>query len=153
MFVMKYVAIAALLLALCPPALAQERQTPGSRIQVEVCHPHRHTAAEAHPWIDPFGVWHYGRVDFPWWDGFLQVTYRNQAGVAASEVDFGLVARGSLVAVAKDVGTFSPGVRIDHEFVISREVFPLGTEFPYCAVLRVRYSDGSVWTNPNPPQP
>jgi hypothetical protein len=149
----KYLTVALLVATLAAPAVAQERQTPDSRIQIAVCHPHRHTVAEAHPWIDPFGVWHYGRVGFPWWDGFLQVTYRNVAPVAASEVDFGLVARGSLVAVAKDVGTFSPGATIDHEFVISREVFPLGTQFPYCAVMRVRYANGSVWTNPNPPQP
>jgi len=57
------------------------------------------------------------------------------------------------VAVAKDVGKFSPGVTIDHEFAISREVFPLGTQFPYCAVLYVRYADGTAWRNPSPPEP
>lgn len=103
--------------------------------------------------LHPFGAWHYGRLGFPWWDAFLQVTCRNRAGVAAREVDFVHAAHEALVAVAKDVGAFSPGVAIDHEFAISREVLPLGTEFPYCAVLRVRYRSGSVWTNPNPPQP
>ncbi len=133
--------------------LPQTRQTPGARIAVSECEPHLHTAAQTHPWIDPYGTWHYGPMGFPAWDGFLGIVYRNEAPVTATEVDFGLVARGSLVALAKDVGTFAPGVKIDHEFVVSREIFPLGTEFAYCAVLRVKYADGSSWENPNPPEP
>lgn len=147
-------AVLVLMLLAPAPAAAQEPfQTPGSQIAIAQCYPHLHTAAEAHPWIDPYGFWHYGPTGFPSWDGFLAVTYTNQAKVAATEVDFGLVARGSLVALAKDVGSFAPGVSIDHEFVISREVFPLGTALPICAVMRVKYADGSEWVNPSPPQP
>jgi len=75
----------------------------------------------------------------------------NQSKLAATEVDFGLVVRQSLVATATDKGTFSTGAKIQHEFVISREVFPIGATFPYCAVLRVKYADGSEWRNPAPP--
>lgn len=129
------------------------RQTPGSQIQVTYCYPHVHTEAQHHPWIDVWGRWHPGPY-FPYWDAFLAISYRNTAPVAATEVDFGLVARGILVAVARDIGTFSPGVLIQgHEFQIARDVFPLGTEFPYCAVMRVKYADGSAWDNPNPPLP
>ena len=146
--------VAAVILAALPAAVpAQELQTPGSRILVMECNPHRHTAAEAHSWIDPYGVWHYVPGPFPYWDAFLGVVYQNKASLAATEVDFGLVSRGSLIAVAKDVGTFSPDVKIDHEFVVSREIFPIGTNLPYCAVLRVKYADGSVWENPTPPEP
>jgi len=134
-------------------ATAQALQTPGSNIVVTSCDPHVHTAAEAHPWIDPYGGWHYGAGAFPSWDAFLAISYQNKAAVAATEVDFGLVARGSLIALAKDVGSFAPNVTIDHEFVVSREIFPIGTALPYCAVLRVKYSDGTEWQNPSPPQP
>jgi hypothetical protein len=81
------------------------------------------------------------------------VSYTNDAHKAASEVDFGLVSRDSLIAVAKDAGTFSPGVRIDHEFSVDPEIFPIGTSFPYRAVLRVKYADGSAWLNRSSPQP
>lgn len=145
------IVLAAVLLA--PVAApAQTPQTPGSKILVAECNPHRHAAAQAHPWIDPYGYWHNSPAYFPSWDAFLGISYENQAPAQATEIDFGLVARGSLVALAKDVGKFSPGVKIDHEFVVSREIFPLGG-MPYCAVLRVKYADGSVWQNPSPPEP
>ncbi len=131
-------------------AQGELRQTPGSNIQVLTCDPHLHTAGVSHPWIDPYGVYH-AHGTFPTYEGFLGIDYQNNAKQAATEIDFGLVVRQSLVATAKDVGKFSPGVTIQHEFVISREVFPIGTAFPYCAVLRVKYSDGSEWHNPAPP--
>ena len=135
-------------------ASAQDvRQTPGSNVTVQECSPHRHTAGyPGHPWIDPYGNIH-GRENFPYTVGFLAVAYMNDARKPASEIDFGLVSRGSLIALAKDVGTFSPGARISHEFSLDPEVFPIGTQFPYCAVLRVKYADGTEWRNPDPPQP
>src|SRR5579871_1322892 len=123
-------AAAIVLVAVASPG-EHVRQTAGSQILVTQCYPHRHTAGQAHPWIDPYGHMHVNRDAFPAWDGFLAISYKNEAALTATEVDFGLVARDSLVALAKDVGTFSPDVTIDHEFVVSREVFPIGTEFPY----------------------
>jgi hypothetical protein len=126
-------------------------QTPGSNVLVTDCDPHRHTAAQAHPWIDPYGVWRYPPYTFPSWDAFLGITYKNEAAITATEVDFGLVSRGYLVAVAKAVGTFASGVSIDREFVIAREILPVMRA--YCAVLQVKYADGSTWKNPAPPEP
>ena len=141
---------AAIVMASAATADEQTRQTAGSNITILNCNPHLHGPGEAHSWIDPYGV-HRNPNAFPYADGFLAIDYKNIAKQAAIEVDFGLVARGSLVATAKDTGTFSDGVKIQHEFVISREVFPIGTAFPYCAVLRVKYHDGSEWRNPSPP--
>ena len=146
-------ALAAALLLTTVSAHAQTlQQTPGSRIVVTACDPHIHSAGTGHPWIDPYGVWHYdiGETVFPSFDAFLAISYQNQAPVAATEIDFGLVARGSLIAVAKDVGTFSTGITIDHEFVVSREIFPIGTSLPFCEVLRVKYADGTTWSNMHP---
>jgi hypothetical protein len=125
-------------------AAAQAFTTPGSRIAVTDCVPHRHTVGQSHPWIDPYGGWHYDPTRFPYWDAFLSIGYENKAAVVATEIDFGLLVGGSLVAVVKDVGRFSPGVKIDHEFVLSREIFPLVGE-PFCSVLRVKYADGTSW--------
>jgi len=118
---------------------------------VFTCDPHQHAPGVTHPWIGPYGEAHPGRVDFPSDEGFLAIDYRNDARNPATEVDFGLVIRETLVATAKDIGTFSKGVKIQHEFVISREIFPIGASSPFCAVLRVKYADGTEWHNPNPP--
>ena len=120
-------------------------QTPGSQIHVANCEPHRHRADYAgHPWIDPYGGYHTAR-NFPRDDGFLAISYSNERPTAATEVEFGLISRGYLIAVVKDVGKFSRGVTIDHEFSLDREVFPIGTALPQCAVLYVKYADGSDW--------
>jgi len=130
-------------------ASAQDvRQTPGSNVAVTQCYPHRHQAGYVgHPYIDPYGIVH-GPRNFPTDEGYLAITYANNAKVAAKEIVFGLVAKRDLVAIVKDVGTFSPGVSIDHEFTLDPELFPLGTALPYCKVLRIKYSDGSEWINP-----
>lgn len=135
------------------PAAAQDmRQTPGSHVTVTQCSPHQHrVGTAAHPWIDPYGVYH-DVGNFPYTVGFLAITYTNDAPSAAKEIDFGLVSRGSLIALAKDVGSFSSGAKIDHEFSLDPEVFPIGTALPYCAVLRVKYADGTEWRNPNMPE-
>jgi hypothetical protein len=132
-------------------ASAQIRQTAGSKITVAECSAHQHPAGyPGHPWIDPYGGYH-GVTNFPYTVGFLAIAYTNHATVAAKEVDFGLISRGSLIATAKDVGTFTPGVEIRHEFSVDPEIFPIGTALPYCAVLRITYADGTEWRNPNPP--
>ena len=105
-----------------------------------------------HPWIDPYGILHTNVNTFPYAEGFLAITYANQASKPATEVDFGLVSRGYLIAVVNDAGTFSPNVPIAHEFDVSPEIFPIGTSLPYCAVMRVKYANGTEWHNPNPPQ-
>lgn len=85
------------------PAPAQElTQTPGSGVMVEQCNPHQHEPGSGgHVWVDPYGRYH-GIRNFPYTAGFLGVTYTNNAKKAAREVDFGLVSRGSLIAVRRD---------------------------------------------------
>lgn len=69
---------------------------------VEQCNPHQHEPGSGgHVWVDPYGRYH-GIRNFPYTAGFLGVTYTNNAKKAAREVDFGLVSRGSLIAVRRD---------------------------------------------------
>ena len=131
---------------------AQEpEQTPGSQILVSDCYPHGHAPGTAHPWIDPYGVMH-SAADFPYGQRFLAISFENTAQKVAKEIDFGLVAHGELVAVANDIGTFAPGKPVRNEFTISPQIFPIRSEFPYCAVLRVKYVDGTEWRIPFAPQ-
>ena len=53
----------------------------------------------------------------------------NATSVVMKDIEFGLVVRGTLVAEVRDVGTFSPGAEIKHEFGLSPNVFPLQTSF------------------------
>jgi len=81
----------------------------------------------------------------------LGIDYVNQTRIVIKEIEFGLVDKGSLVAEVRDVGTFSPGVEIRHEFGISPNVFPLGTGLARCVPLRIRFENGSTWENPHLP--
>ena len=131
------------------PVQAEEKQTAGSGIHVQACSAKKGRPAYTQTYTDSEGKVRTRRIEEE--DSYLKIHYRNTAVVAAREIDFGLVARDELVDKVKDVGTFSPGILIEHKFKVSRDIFPLRTALPYCAVLRVRYDDGRVWNNPNPP--
>jgi len=81
----------------------------------------------------------------------LAIDYRNVSSRTMHAVEFGLVARGTLVAEVRDVGTFSHGAEIKHEFGLNENVFPLGTALASCVPLRIEFADGEHWANPNLP--
>jgi len=144
------VQVAAVLVALTMPA----RQTPGANVHVTHCYLHTHSASARHPWVDAYGVTHQV-TDFPSDQAFLAITYINTLAKPATTIEFGLVSRGELVAVARDRGVFAHNVPVAHEFVILRLLYPrtlagAARREIYCAVLNVTYADGSSWRNPNP---
>jgi len=100
-------------------------------------------------WVDPYRRSYYQPPASP--SGTLYIDYVNAAPNEMATIDFGLVARGHLVAEVRDVGKFSPGVEIKHRFGISPNVFPLGTALPACVPLRVEYTNGTHWLNPRLP--
>ena len=51
-------------------------------------------------------------------------TTSNATNVVMKDIEFGLIVHGNLVAEVRDVGTFSPGAEIKHEFGLSPNVFP-----------------------------
>ncbi len=146
-----YVVAAILVAALNAfPAHADDKQTAGSGIHVQTCSAEKGRPAHTETYTDSDGKVRTRYVDAE--DSYLTIHYRNTSAAVAKEVDFGLVARNELVEKVKDVGTFSPDVLIEHKFKVSRDIFPLRTALPYCAVLRVRYDNGQVWRNPDPPK-
>jgi len=78
---------------------------------------------------------------------FINITPKTMTGIV-----WGLVANGHLVAEAKDVGKFSPGVEIKKKYGISSNVFPLQTGLPRCIALGVKWADGTQTINPNLPE-
>ena len=122
------------------PAFPEEEQNPGALtmpVEVTSCQPNPPTYNR------------YGRMSS---HGSLTVQFVDHRPVAATEVSFGLLARGVMVARVKDVGTFSPGVQVRHSYTISNQVFPLGTSFARCVPLRAKFSDGVLWQNPSRPR-
>ncbi|HZZ65172.1 MAG TPA: hypothetical protein VFE17_06725 [Candidatus Baltobacteraceae bacterium] len=107
-------------------------------------------AAPPYTWTDIYG-YPYVEVPLSTTDGTLAIDFMNVAPIAAKTVEFGLIARGRLVAETRDVGTFSPNVEIKHKYGLDPNVFPLGTALPVCTPLRVTFADNTKWINPHLP--
>ena len=100
-------------------------------------------------WQDVYGNY----VTQPGVSPELSINYKNiNQTKTAKSIEFGLVARGVLVAEVRDVGKFSPNITIKHTFGLSPNVFPLGTGLPLCVPLHVVFEDGSSWKNPHLPR-
>jgi hypothetical protein len=100
-------------------------------------------------WVDPYRHSYYQPPVSA--TGTLYIDYVNNTPHEIKTIDFGLVARGQLVAEVRDVGKFSPGVEIKHSFGISPNVFPIATGLPACVPTRITYADGTQWLNPKLP--
>lgn len=81
----------------------------------------------------------------------LAIEYANNTDIVMKQIEFGLVVRGELLAEVKDVGTFSPGAEIKHEFGVNNNVFPLPHGIPECIPLKITFADGTTWHNPHLP--
>ena len=102
-------------------------------------------------WDDPYGFQFNQPALIPS-SGTLSIDYTNVTGNVMKTIDFGLVARGKLVAEVRDVGTFSPNAEIKHQFGLDRNVFPLRTALAQCLPLRIVYADGTIWKNSHLPK-
>ena len=105
----------------------------------------------AYYWRDPYGMGFYQPPTTSsspqMYVDFINITHKTMKGIM-----WGLVAGGRLVAEAKDVGTFSPGVEIKKKYGISENVFPLQTAILQCVALGVKWADGTRDINPNLPE-
>jgi hypothetical protein len=84
-------------------------------------------------------------------DPTLNIDYNNNTGVVMKDIEFGLVAHGQLLAEVRDVGTFSPGAEIKHQFGLNPNIFPLRTGMAQCIPLKITFADGTKWKNPHLP--
>ncbi len=145
------------------PALAQTAPE-HHPLKVTTCDPRQNanTVAYGPAWTPAFypgNPWYWNDVYGAryWQPAYVQnsptlgIDYTNHTSKVMKQIEFGLIANGNLVAEVKDVGTFSPGVEIKHEFGLSPNVFPLQTGLPRCVPLRITFEDGTKWRNPNLP--
>lgn len=76
-----------------------------------------------------------------------QITYVNNAKVAASKVTFAVAYRNSsnnFLRRVSDVGTFAPGAVVDHHFDLYNDV-TFGGKAAHCSVVSVVFANGNVW--------
>jgi len=111
-----------------------------SPITITSCSVVQYVPTRAHPFWGPFGPYPYGSA---YTDG-LRISYVNHGAIAASRVAFRVNYRGDVQHVI-DVGTFSPGVAIDHSFGEFSGDAWLGPNPNQCRAVAVRFADGSVW--------
>ncbi|MGH7727571.1 MAG: hypothetical protein ACREM2_02100 [Vulcanimicrobiaceae bacterium] len=149
------VAAAVMFAVIAGPGAALAQPHHGDPIRVQRCEPQRGGVAfapgftpvyyPARPFFfDPYGRRYYERpvsTRAP----SLSIDYRNVSSKTVKAIEFGLVARGELVAEVRDVGTFTTDAEIKHVFGLDPNVFPLQTAFSQCIPLRVEYEDGQVW--------
>lgn len=74
--------------------------------------------------------------------GHLRVSFRNDGDVAATAVAFDLLDDGEYAGRVDDLGTFSKGVTINHEFHWMNV-----HEGQTLQIAEVRYADGTIWTS------
>jgi hypothetical protein len=78
---------------------------------------------------------------------YVNIVFTNEYGSPATEVIFAVETDGVVVDRIDDVGNFSAGIAIDHNFVYEN----LTNNFSgvTVAVVKARFADGTVWNNPD----
>jgi len=169
MRILSYALIASLIAFGAAPVSAQMHRMMMTHqphpVKVNRCEPQRNRVTSMNGWAPGFyppGAYYwtdiYGRryYQYPYrtttsQSPMLSIDYVNNTAQTMKEIEFGLLARGTLVAEVRDAGTFSPNVEIKHRFGITSNVFPLGTGLPQCVPLRITFENGTTWRNPNLP--
>jgi len=152
----------ALIMTLSPLQLGVAVTGP-SPVQVNKCAPHQgqyvggpvgfvpaYYPVGPYYWRDAWG-YNYMQAPYAQTSPQLKIDYMNVTPNPLKEIEFGLIAKGTLVAEVRDVGTFTQGAEIKHSFGLSHNVFPLGTGLPQCVALRATFADGTKWVNPHLP--
>ena len=77
----------------------------------------------------------------------INVMYRNDGSRTVAEVRTAMLVDGAPLWVYHDVATTSPGTTVHRRAEIPYKYFPLEAQ-PTCAIVHVRYADGTTWTSP-----
>jgi hypothetical protein len=80
--------------------------------------------------------------------GSAAIAFTNQYNFPATEVVFALETHGYVLRRLDDVGSFATGVTIKHTFGENESALDLRV-----AVEKATFTDGTVWVNPDVPQP
>ena len=122
------------------------RNDDGRQRPVNECVPNQGSPSQT--WIGPWG----GSNTALGTPATLTIHYANESPKTATSIEFALVANQRALALVRDRGKFSTGAVIKHVFNIANNIGYIGTDLTYCVPVRIHYTDGTVWSNPNLPQ-
>lgn len=80
--------------------------------------------------------------------GGTQIGYVNNGSKTASTVTFAVGYRNAenkFLRKVTDVGSFQPGVAIDHKFNLYNDVTYAGAQTSSCVAVAVKWIDGTTW--------
>lgn len=86
--------------------------------------------------------------------GGTHITYVIGGNKTASSVTFAVGYRNSashFLRRVTDVGSFSPGTTISHDFALFNDVTYAGEHTTMCVPTQVKFSGGTVWMAPHQP--
>lgn len=78
----------------------------------------------------------------------LMIDFKNSASKPIKAIDFGYLQHGKVLAVVRDVGSFTPGASIMHAFSFHDMAMFSHVTSMSCVPLRIRYADGTEWKAP-----
>jgi hypothetical protein len=138
--------------AVAPTTGAALEQTPQSRIGIERCQPEITDPTPSRTITSKKG----DKTTTTTIRGsesthYMNITFVDQAPVAATAVAFSLVADGKRLQRFEKQGTFSPAVPIAATFGADANIFPIPSMHPQCRVDEVQFADGTTWKNPAVP--
>jgi hypothetical protein len=80
--------------------------------------------------------------------GGVRIAFRDQLPARATEVTFRVGYPGNVTTI-RDVGTFSTGTQVVHQYSSAfNESDFAGSRPTTCEVVAARFADGSAWTSP-----
>jgi hypothetical protein len=142
--------IATLLAILCNPNAAAAQSSVSAPVTIDSCTPIIAQTATA-PTPAPI----FGGIQLASSSSGMAIDFVNTTTKTANLVNFAVDSNGQRFII-RDVGTFSPGISINHKyrngagqaFVLPQFIAPRVT----CSVASVRFVDGSVWRPGQPTQ-
>jgi len=131
-------------LSITAPVQAQSMTGP-EVVKVNGCAAQRATSAQS--FTDFFGTHVIQSSTSP----MLMIDFQNNSNKPIDSIEFAYLQDNKVHAVVRDVGTFAPGSVIMHAFTFNgMGAFNVDSAMS-CVPLRVRYADGTMWSNPAAP--
>jgi hypothetical protein len=77
------------------------------------------------------------------------ITYVNHGPKTAKDITFAVAYRNAQTNFLRrvtDVGTFTPGATVSHNFALYNDITYAGTATLGCSVVKIVWADGTTWT-------
>jgi hypothetical protein len=110
-----------------------------------------YTPGAPYYWNDPLGHAYYQPPTSS--SANLFIDFTNVTTKTMKAIDFGAEVRHVLIAEARDVGSFAPNAEIKRKYGVNPLAEPSQKVTLTCIPLKIEYTDGTSWTDPQLPPP